>query len=57
MFKQKTKSHQDLPALKGKSVMENLELPNLLLLCVDVAQSVPSLKGPLANNLWFGPLY
>lgn len=38
--------------LKGKSVMA--ELPNLF--CVDVAESVASLRAPLANNLWFEPL-
>lgn len=31
--------------------MEDLELP--VLLCVEVAESLASLKGSLANNLWF----
>lgn len=34
---------------KGKFVMA--ELPNLF--SVEVAESVASLRGPLANNLWF----
>lgn len=41
-MEKKTKSHQDLPTLKGKSVMEDLELPNLF--CVEVAESVASLQ-------------
>lgn len=32
-----------------------LELPNLF--CVDLAESVAILKGPLANNLLSEPLY
>lgn len=35
-------------------MMADLELPNLF--CVEVAESVASLKGPRANNLWFEPL-
>lgn len=34
-------------------MMADLKLPNLS--CVEVAESVASLKGPLANNLWFEP--
>lgn len=49
--KKKTKSHQDLPAIGGKSVMEGLELSNLF--SVDVVESVASQP---TNNLWFKPL-
>lgn len=47
-------SHQDLPAVivKGRSLM--VELPNLV--CVEVAQPVASLRGPLANNQRFEPV-
>ncbi len=35
-------------------MMADVELPNLFR--VEVAESVVSLRGPLANNLWFEPL-
>lgn len=50
-YEKKTKSHQDLPILKWKSLMEDPELP--VLSCVEVAESLASLKGSLANNHWF----
>lgn len=50
-LKKKTKSHQDLPILKGKSLMEDPELP--VLTCVEAAESLASLKGSVANNHFF----
>lgn len=54
-MEKKTKSHQDLPALKGKSVMEDLELPNLF--CVEVAESVASLQITSGLSLWNNPRF
>jgi len=39
---------------KGKSVMADLEPPNLF--CLEVAESVASLRGTLVNNLRLEPL-